>query len=267
MRRLLTCILAFSIALPPVVAQAQFMNYTPLERINICWQPRVYGSDDSSAPPPVASLLNAAGPGSVIRACTNENQELHLYLRVADLPQNDICRAREVELFPATVSEMVDIMPGVGPQLRLRGWRTDPPEHWKQLGYRAANTDLAMVAAGVCPQVGDRRYLLLADVPDAVLKDFDKFWRNATASPENFQAALGNVPFEFSFYMPWIRKGAPALLAEFRDIVFQGKITPRSLQCEAQTCTLSIGFMSRWIRFRITPDGLLPVSQGGFLIA
>jgi hypothetical protein len=271
-------------------AQAQFMNYTPLEARNICWQPKVYAAHDAGAPAAVlpmparlaaladarstiraaavASLLATAGPRAAVRACTDEvGETLHLYLRLPALPRGGICLAHETEVFRGTIQDVADVASAAGPPMLLRGWLTSPPDAWTAIGYRAVSSDVAMVSGGACPPVSDPRYIVATDVPDAALKGFDRFWRNATASPEAFEAALRDVPFQDGALMPWKEAGATKLLANFRDQVFQGKAAPRTLGCEADTCTLSVGFMDRWIEFRITPNGLTPVRQGGYLMA
>jgi hypothetical protein len=115
----------------------------------------------------------------------------------------------------------------------------------------------------------------VATVPDETLKQIEAFWQQTMASPQAFDQALGDVPFEFGIYLPWKRMGQQELLKQFREKALAGTAGLYGITCQQNTCTASFGhtcnqyscWSYRWIKFATGPEGVRAVRWGGYLTA
>jgi hypothetical protein len=265
----------------PWPSQAQFMSRTPLELLNSCTDLHILQRADSKLSLPIAAALADGGEKIAFRACTDEyGENVHYLLRSLSRHQNGICEAKETEIFLGGPKELFEMKitaddSSLGTSVVMHNVTGTPPAAWTAFGYSPKSGTVAFATEGNCPAIDDARYIATTGVPDRSLKQIQEFWRQTTASPEEFDQALGNVPFEIGSYRPWVRLGQKGLLGQFREAAMAGKEGLYSITCQQNTCTASFGFscsqyscwLDRWIEFATGPQGVRAVRQGGYLMA
>jgi hypothetical protein len=258
-------------------ADAQFMNYTPLEKLNVCGEDHFYGAKSDNAPAAVKETLKANGALS-FRTCTDESGNLHFHLRNVPTLDGDLCRASEVEIFPAGRHSRVSPFPSSS--ISLTGWTISPPEKWTELGYKARSTALALFASGACQPASDYRYMDVKNISDTDLYAFLALWKHLPASPDAFDSAFANVevvsPGPPGF---WASHRLPDLKTAFRKAIFGEGVNLIRVECAEGKCTAAVavpgipsivgerGIVNRWIEFKVIGHDVVLTRTGVFMMA
>ena len=262
-------LLAAALLANPRPAQAQFFNPTPLESLNICVPRDIVQPGDADLPMPIAAALAANDARIAIRSCHEFfGSNNHYFARALSRHQNGVCEAKETEIFPGGRDDMVKIATietSAGDGITLHNLSETPPAAWTALGYKAKSHTVALAAAAKCPAMTDDRYTINTNVPDKALKQIQQFWQQATTSPQAFDQALSNVPFDPENDVLLKRLGREKLLDQFREGAMSGKVLLHDIVCKQGTCRAS--FESRWIEFAIAPQDTRAVRWGGYTVS
>ena len=169
---------------------------TPLER---CGRDTMFSSTTPKAPARIAAVQKDIGRGVQFRVCTDQEKNIHHFLRVIRPNTAGVCRMFEREIFPAGrdngVSPDIDIatdreLPETGD---ISGWKLWAPVAWLRRGYGLDRTnEMAVITSQRCDLPG-LEYGIARGVSNGVLKAFDQSWQKVTSSPQTFRAAFANL--------------------------------------------------------------------------
>lgn len=254
-------------------ADAQFMNYTPLEKLNVCGGDHFYGAKSDNAPAAVNETLKANGVLS-FRTCIDESGNLHFHLRNVPTLDGGLCRAGEAEIFPADRHSRISPFPNSS--ISLTGWTISPPEKWTELGYKARSTALALFASGACSPASDYRYMDVENISDADLYAFLTLWKHITASPDAFDSAFAHVEAVLPGRPPgwWASHRPPDFKTPFRKAVFGEGVNLTRVECAEGKCIVAVavpgipsivgerGVVNRWIEFKVTGHAVMLTRTG-----
>ena len=260
-RHIFLYLLTIAVLAAAIPARAQFMNFTPLEKLIVCHDDHYHGANSADAPAVVRQRLQADAYG--MRTCTDEGERLHYFLRQPATLHNGLCHVGEMELFRDGSGE---------------GWSAASPLSWVQLGYKPISDDLALLNNnGKCPVASDPAYVSIRHARSSVAAAFLNGWKDITASPGAFDEAFAQVPFEFGAFTPWKRMGAVALRAKLWRQLFEGGARLTSISCNGSDCRAVIGRPGTaiggwikndsWVSFKLEETGVVLTRMGGFLIA
>jgi len=259
-RHILLALLTIAVLAATTPAQAQFMNYTPLQKLYVCSYDRVYGANSAGAPAEVMQRLMASANG--LRTCKDENLQLRYFLRQPTGLHNGLCHVGETELFRDS----------------SEGWSEVAPSSWTQLGYKPGSDDLVLIDTdGKCPLASDPAYVSIGHTRASVAAGFLRGWKDIIASPAAFDEAFAQVPFETYGFDMLKRRGVVARRAQLRRELFEGDARLTSISCEGGDCRAVIGRSipatsiwlknDTWISFKLEETGVVLIRMGVFLIA
>ncbi|MBS0471024.1 MAG: hypothetical protein JSR60_08135 [Proteobacteria bacterium] len=251
-------------ALVPANGQWTIRAHT-VQALAFCRQDKLFDAMSTGAPPRISVALSGRGSVLAFRICTDADGNEHYFVRQPRPNRAGVCRVLEDEVFPAkrpsefvNVSVPTDVSSNEHP-FGLAGWTDRAPAAWRRLGYRSETRSFALVTEpdGRCPLPDDTRFIPVT-ASDGALREFQRLWHAATATPQDFYREFGSAPVLNS-----IPSGVPKQATAYfllHDLVFDRHADISSIECQTgstgtDTCSAWIGNIS--IEFDVSGQGLV----------